>query len=68
MSLRGSPLARTHSLRTTAPVTKEEYFYEYAGDDPINNVDPTGLCLTGTCWIKHTVHTIGCVVKNHPAS
>jgi RHS repeat-associated protein len=32
--------------------------YAYAGDDPVNMIDPTGLCIPGTCWVKHTVHRV----------
>lgn len=36
-----------------SPVTKAEYYYDYAGDDPIDNVDPSGMCWTGLCWASH---------------
>lgn len=27
--------------------------YIYAGDDPINSTDPSGMCWTGFCWAAH---------------
>jgi RHS repeat-associated protein len=32
--------------------------YDYAGDDPVNSVDPSGMCWTGLCWIKHTYNAL----------
>jgi hypothetical protein len=40
-------------------VTTAQYYYTYAGDDPINNIDPSGMCWTGLCWIKHGVRRFG---------
>jgi RHS repeat-associated protein len=35
--------------------------YEYAGDDPVNNSDPSGLCFVVSCNVYHSV---GGVVKS----
>jgi hypothetical protein len=48
------PRPRPHHRATD---TNAECFYDYAGDDPTNNVDPSGMCVVGTRWIKHAVHT-----------
>jgi RHS repeat-associated protein len=29
--------------------------YDYTGDDPINHVDPSGMCWTGFCWASHAL-------------
>lgn len=39
------PGARTPPHTTVAGDTNAEYFYDYAGDDPINMIDPTGMCI-----------------------
>ncbi|HEV7566349.1 MAG TPA: PA14 domain-containing protein [Microbacteriaceae bacterium] len=32
--------------------------YDYAAQDPINGYDLDGLCIPGTCWIKHTAQAV----------
>jgi RHS repeat-associated protein len=32
--------------------------YTYAGDDPVNNTDPTGLCWGPGCWAQSAANTV----------
>jgi hypothetical protein len=41
---------RTRPVASTSPtVTTAEYFYDYAGDDPVNFTDPSGACWDIFC-------------------
>jgi hypothetical protein len=42
-----------NAVTTLRDDTKSEYFYIYAGDDPVNAIDPSGMCWTGLCWASH---------------
>jgi hypothetical protein len=63
-----STLPSLERIRTTLNA------YDYAGDDPIDSVDPSGMCWSGFCWAAHAAHAVYhnvikpvvCAVKKHP--
>jgi RHS repeat-associated protein len=39
--------------------------YVYAGDDPTNLTDPTGLCWSGLCWASHAYDAATSFLHHH---
>jgi RHS repeat-associated protein len=59
-------LTQQDALPGTIQGPSELDAYLYVGDDPVNYVDPSGLCWSGLCWAKHAAQKVGCTFKRHP--
>jgi hypothetical protein len=51
-------LVQTSSLVSDPTSAEMAWPYVYAGDDPVNNSDPTGLCWGPGCWAESAANTV----------